>query len=254
MRNIKLVLAFDGTCYAGWQRQKGHPTIQGVLEEAIARVSRETITLHGAGRTDAGVHADGMVANFSARINIPLSGLVKVLNNTLPRDIRVLSAENVANDFQARYNARGKVYEYTFAMVEIMPPLLRLYAAHVPRPLDLAAIARCLPVLVGTHDFSSFEATGSRDSSNCGGRGAVRTIDTVRLQGPEGEAAVCRLTIAGDGFLRHMVRNIIGTLFDIGRGSIAAEALADIMAARDRSMAGATAPACGLNLKKVLYD
>ena len=253
MRNIKLVLGYDGTGYAGWQRQSGQTSIQQVMEEAIARLTRVPVTLHGAGRTDAGVHAEGMAANFHTASSIPLSGLVKGLNSMLPDAIRVLDAEKVANDFHARYNATGKVYEYTFMTGEIMPPCLRLYAARVQGPFAEGAVRLCLPMLVGTHDFSSFEATGSRDLSFAGGRGAVRTIFAARLAQEGKDGDVFRLIIAGDGFLRHMVRNIVGTLFGVGRGRLTSLDFQEIMAARDRTLAGATAPARGLTLKSVLY-
>ncbi len=254
MHNIKLVLAYDGTGYAGWQRQLGQLTIQQVVEEAIARLTQSPVALHGAGRTDAGVHAEGMVANFQTESSIPLSGLMNGLNSMLPEAIRVLSAEKVANDFHARYNATGKVYEYTFMHKEIMPPFLRLYAAQVRFPFASAAVRLCLPMLVGTHDFSSFEAAGSRDLSYAGGRGAVRTIFVADLaEDGTKDGEVYRLTIAGDGFLRHMVRNIVGTLFAVGRGRLTPLDFQEILAARDRTLAGATAPAKGLTLKRVLY-
>ena len=253
MRNIKLVLAYDGTDYAGWQRQVGQLSIQQVVEEAIARLTQASVNLHGAGRTDAGVHAEGMVANFQTESWIPLSGLVNGLNSMLPAAIRVLAAENVAHDFHARYNATGKVYEYTFMATEIMPPCLRLYAVQVRRDFDCEAVQLCLPMLVGTHDFSSFETAGSRDLSLTGGRGAVRTIFTARLTAEGKDGRLYRLTIGGDGFLRHMVRNIVGTLFAVGRGRLAPLDFQKIVVARDRSQAGMTAPARGLTLKNVLY-
>ncbi|MDG4476440.1 tRNA pseudouridine(38-40) synthase TruA [Thiovibrio frasassiensis] len=253
MRNIKLVLAYDGTGYAGWQRQSGQPSIQQTLEEAIVRLTQGPVLLHGAGRTDAGVHAEGMVANFQTEASIPLLGLVKGLNSMLPEAIRVLSAEKVANDFHARYNATGKVYTYTFMATEIMPPCLRLYAAQVRDPFACDAVRLCLPMLVGTHDFSSFEAVGSRDLSRAGCRGAVRTIFAASLAEQEEAMPVCRLIISGDGFLRHMVRNIVGTLFAVGRGRLTPLDFQEIVAARDRSLAGPTAPAKGLTLKRVLY-
>ena len=253
MRNIKLVLAYDGTGYAGWQRQLGQPTIQQVMEEAIACLTQSPVTLHGAGRTDAGVHAEGMTANFQTGSAIPLSGLMNGLNSMLPEAIRVLAAEKVANDFHARYNAKGKVYEYTFMVTEIMQPCSRLYAVQVRAPFACAAVRLCLPMLVGTHDFSSFEAVGPRDLTITGGRGAVRTIFAARLAEEEKDGGVYRLTIAGDGFLRHMVRNIVGTLFAVGRGRLTPFDFQEIVAARDRTLAGATAPARGLTLKTVLY-
>jgi tRNA pseudouridine38-40 synthase len=254
VRNIKLVLAYDGTDYAGWQRQLGQPSIQQIVEEALARLTQAPVTLRGAGRTDAGVHAEGMAANFHTDSAIPLLGLVKGLNSMLPEAIRVLAAEKVANDFHARYNATGKVYVYTFMTTEIMPPCSRLYAVQVHGAFDCPAVRLCLPMLVGTHDFSSFEAIGSRDLSISGGRGAVRTIFAADLAAAEGkDSAIYRLTIAGDGFLRHMVRNIVGTLFAVGRGRLTPLDFQGILAARDRSLAGATAPAKGLTLKTVLY-
>lgn len=253
MRNIKLVLAYDGTGYAGWQRQLGQPTIQQVVEEAIARLTQAPVILHGAGRTDAGVHAQGMTANFQTDSVIPLSGLVKGLNSMLPEAIRVLDAEKVAHDFHARYNATGKVYEYAFMATEIMPPCQRLYAAQVRAPFMCDAVRLCLPMVVGTHDFSSFEASGSRDLTITGGRGAVRTIFAARLDEEGKDSRMFRLTIAGDGFLRHMVRNIVGTLFGVGRGRLTPLDFQEIVAARDRTLAGATAPAKGLTLKTVLY-
>ena len=253
MRNIKLVLAYDGTGYAGWQRQLGQPTIQQAVEEALVRMTQAPVILHGAGRTDAGVHAEGMAANFQTEVSMPLVGLMKGLNSMLPQDIRVLSAENVANDFHARYNAIGKVYVYTFMAGETMPPCARLYAAQVRQDFDFKAVQLCLPLLVGTHDFSSFETAGSRDFSRTGGRGAVRTIFDARLDAEGKDAGVFRLTIGGDGFLRHMVRNIVGTLFAVGRGRLTPLDFQKIVAARDRSQAGITAPAKGLTLKTVLY-
>jgi len=252
VRNIKLVLAYDGTDYAGWQRQVGQLSIQQVVEEAIARLTQAPVNLHAAGRTDAGVHAEGMAANFQTESGIPLSGLVNGLNSMLPADIRVLAAENVAHDFHARYNATGKVYVYTFMATEIMPPCARRYAAQVRAPFACEAVRLCLPMLVGTHDFSSFETAGSRDLTISRGRGAVRTIFVADLA-EEADSAVYRLTIAGDGFLRHMVRNIVGTLFAVGRGRLTPLDFQEIVAARDRSRAGTTAPAKGLTLKTVLY-
>lgn len=254
MRNIKLVLAYDGTEYAGWQRQLGQPTIQQIVEDALARLTQAPVILHGAGRTDAGVHAEGMTANFQTESAIPLSGLIKGLNSMLPEAIRVLGAEKVADDFHARYNAKGKVYAYTFVATEIMPPCLRLYAAQIRGAFAADLVRLCLPMLIGTHDFSSFEAAGSRDVSIAGGRGAVRIIFSADLAADDGkDAGVYRLTIAGDGFLRHMVRNIVGTLFAVGRGRLTPLEFQGIVAARDRTLAGATAPANGLTLKSVLY-
>lgn len=254
MRNIRLVLAYDGTAFSGWQRQKNQRTIQGLLEEALYVLTGATVTLHGAGRTDAGVHAEGMVANFQTNTAIPVAGLLKAANCLLPADIRVLAAEDVAGDFHARYNAKGKVYEYSFVAAAVMPPLLRLYAAHVRKPPDIEAMQRCLPALVGRQDFRSFEAVGSRDASLGKGEGAVRTIFAVRLEREEYPHSLYRFTISGNGFLRHMVRNIVGTLFEVGKGKLSPGDFAELIAARDRTLAGPTAPAHGLRLKNVFYE
>jgi tRNA pseudouridine38-40 synthase len=248
--NIRLLIAYDGTAYAGWQRQAHLPTIQGVLEEKIALMTKAPILLHGAGRTDAGVHALGMVANFHTPLTIPPLGLVKGLNSMLPEDIRILKAEEVDPEFHARFRAHGKVYAYQFLCCPILFPHHRLYYANIPGPLDLSVMVEALATLVGEHDFASFEATGSRDLTICGGRGAVRRIHAANLeQLGEGWAMV----IQGDGFLRHMIRNIAGTLFEVGQGKRTLADFLEIVAARDRSRAGMTAPAKGLFLREVFY-
>lgn len=254
MRNLRLVLAYDGTSFSGWQRQRNTPdTIQGLLEEALQVLTGAPVTLHGAGRTDGGVHAEGMVANFHTAAEIPAAGLLQGANSLLPADIRVLSVENVAKDFHARYNARGKEYEYSFVVAAVMPPMLRRYAAHVRRPLDMEAIRCTLPALVGRHDFRSFEATGSRDVATDGGEGAVRTVFAARLEQEAGSLPLYRFVISGNGFLRYMVRNIVGTLFEVGKGKLSPRGFAELIAAQDRTLAGPTAPAHGLKLKRVFY-
>lgn len=255
LRTIKLVLAYDGTDYAGWQRQvpaRGK-TIQGEVESAIHRLLGASVTLYGAGRTDAGVHARGMTAHFQTESDIPLQGMQRGVNCMLPRDIRVMSVENVANDFHARYNASGKRYVYSFWVGETMPPLLLRYAAPVRPPLVIETMRQCLPFLIGSHDFASFEATGSRDQSSEQGRGSVRTIHHAGLEADPVEPGLYHLTVSGDGFLRHMVRNIVGTLFEAGRGRISPDHFAVIIEARQRALAGPTAPACGLVLEEVYY-
>lgn len=250
MRNIRLLIAYDGTAYAGWQRQADHPTIQGVVEEKIALMTKAPVTLHGAGRTDAGVHALGMVANFHTLATIPCLGLVKGLNSLLPHDIRILCAEQVAPAFHARFSAKGKVYAYQFLSSPILLPHQRLYYAHFPAPLDLSLMAAALATLVGEHDFASFEASGSRDLTVTGGRGAVRRIHAATLE-PHGDGWA--MVIHGDGFLRHMVRNIAGTLFEVGEGKRTLAEFREVVAARDRCRSGMTAPARGLFLREVYY-
>lgn len=250
-RNIKLRLAYDGANYVGWQRQRDQPTIQQTLEEALARMTGERIVLHGAGRTDAGVHALGMIANFHTAAAIPLAAFERGLNSMLPPDIRILAAAEMPLSFHARFSAGGKIYGYRFSTAPIMPPCERLYAAHFPGPCDPAAMRAAMPHLMGEHDFSSFEAAGSRPAE--GRRGAVRCIQRLELVQDQKQLGFYEIIVAGDGFLRHMVRNMVGTLIEVGRGRRSPDSLAALLAARDRSAAGATAPACGLTLKEVLY-
>jgi tRNA pseudouridine38-40 synthase len=250
-RNIKLLLAFDGTAYAGWQKQKSEKTIQGAVEDSLHVMTGERTCLHGAGRTDAGVHALGMAANFTTGTEIPCPGFVKGLNSLLPADIRILEAAEVEEDFHARRSARAKTYWYNLTHGPIQLPTERFYCAHVFADLDFPAIKTGLVHLIGTHDFSSFEGSGSRDPEFTG-RGAVRTIYEAALKTLE-PGKYHRFVITGDGFLRHMVRNIVGTMLEVGRGRLAPSEVAGILAARDRSAAGPTAPARGLFLKEVLY-
>lgn len=253
-RNIVLTLAYDGTGYAGWQRQKVSPTIQGTVEKKLAVMTCATPVLHGAGRTDAGVHALGMVANFHTDCRISTDAFVSGLNSLLPEDIRVLSAREAEADFHARRNATGKTYAYHIHTGPIQLPSDRLYAAHVKGVFDVSSIRNGLSLLVGEHDFSSFETAGSRDPDYEGGRGAVRRILSAEvLQNPKNPDHF-QFNIAGDGFLRHMVRNIVGTLIEVGRGKIPAGSIPDILLARDRSAAGTTAPAKGLFLAGVFYN
>ncbi len=249
-RNIKLTIAFDGTSYAGWQRQPDQSTIQGALEGQISVMTGEEIVLHGAGRTDAGVHALGMVANFTTDSQIPCAGFRAGLNSLLEDDIRILAVEEMNASFHARRSATGKCYFYRISVGEVMLPTYRLYSAHVRTSLDVDSMEKCLSFILGRHDFSSFEAAGSRDPS-LPGRGAVREIFSASFQRTD-ETRIC-FTIHGDGFLRHMVRNIIGTLLEIGKARLTVNGFRDIVAARDRSVAGPTAPASGLFLREVYY-
>jgi tRNA pseudouridine38-40 synthase len=253
-RNIALTLAYDGTGYAGWQRQKEDRTIQGVIEEKLAVMTCSTPVLHGAGRTDAGVHALGMVANFHTECRIAVDGFIKGLNSLLPDDIRVLAAREAPLEFHARRSATGKSYTYHLHAAVIQMPTDRLYAAHVKGPLDAAAVREGLGLLVGEHDFSSFEASGSRDPDFEGGRGAVRRIFSAEFLQKSKNPDDFQFSIAGDGFLRHMVRNIVGTLIELGQGKISVNGLRDILLAKDRTAAGPTAPAKGLFLANVFYD
>ncbi|MBU0730861.1 MAG: tRNA pseudouridine(38-40) synthase TruA [Proteobacteria bacterium] len=252
MRNLKLVLAFDGTDYAGWQRQKDIPTIQGTLEDCIRIMTSEGNVVHGAGRTDAGVHALGMVANFHTGSVIPAQGFYRGLNSLLPDDIRILKALEVPEDFHSRYSAVGKVYQYRIFSGPVLLPTDRLYCVNVHWNLNIKAMAECLKILVGQHDFSSFEATGSRDVDKKCGRGAVREIFSADFK-PEDKLHFFYFEFAGDGFLRHMIRNIVGTVLEVGIGKRTVESFISVLKKQDRTFAGPTAPAKGLFLKEVLY-
>ena len=245
MRNLKLVVAYVGTRYAGWQLQPGRPTIQGVLEERIGRMLQEPVRLAGAGRTDAGVHARGQVASFRTASRIPLEGLVRGLNARLPIDIVLVSAEEAPESFHARADARGKEYRYSIERSEIVTPFEAPYVAPVRRPLDVAAMRQAAAHILGSHDFTSFCPAASPIEDK------VRTVavSELREQGTRLEYRVI-----GEGFLRHMVRTLVGTLILVGHGRLDAGSIPHIIRARDRRRAGPVAAACGLTLERVFYE
>jgi tRNA pseudouridine38-40 synthase len=244
-KNIKLVLAYDGTRYHGWQRQENDVTIQAVLEKSIEKMTGEPVTLIGSGRTDAGVHALHQVCNFKTRSRLDIESLKKGLNALLPADILIKEAEEVSLDFHSRYNAKSKTYEYRILNREISDIFLRHYVWHIPLKLDLAKIRGCLPEFLGRKDFSSFRSSGS------GNINPVREMSLAELQ-DAGEGRLLFLFKA-DGFLRHMVRNIVGTLFDVGRGRMGTEEFLEIFRSGDRTLAGLKAPPQGLFLRMVDY-
>lgn len=253
-RTIRLLISYDGGLYRGWQRQLEGPTIQGELEKGLAALCGQHIPVHGAGRTDAGVHALGMTAHFVTRSTIPLVAFSKGLNAILPPDIRVLQAVETDGAFHSRFSAIAKTYRYDFFTGPVLPPCRRSYMAHFPGPFHLSRLDEALSILVGTHDFSSFERAGSRDRLATSGRGAVRTLYKASCFpriGSEPDSYSIKLT--GDGFLRQMVRIIAGTLVEMGQGKRPPEEMAVILAARNRTSAGLTAPACGLFLEKIYY-
>ncbi|MDR0476734.1 MAG: tRNA pseudouridine(38-40) synthase TruA [Desulfobulbaceae bacterium] len=250
-RNICLIIAYDGSDYQGWQRQAAAPTIQGEIEERLSIITTKSVTLHGAGRTDAGVHAAGMTANFHTNSALSCLQLQKSLNSMLPPAIRIIGAKEMTVGFHARFSCRGKRYCYYLDTAPVQPPFLRRYALHVPAALDDQRMQDCLNTLLGTHDFSSFENSGSRDKENGQGRGAVRTLFAVTFGRPTQNIFTIELT--ADGFLRNMVRNIVGTLLLAGEKKISVADFAAILAAQNRTLAGATVPPHGLFLKNVLY-
>ncbi len=252
MRNLKLTIAFDGTDFSGWQKQLNAPTIQGALERVLGKITNNPVILHGAGRTDAGVHALGMVASFETESLVTLSDLLRGANSILPLAIRILKIENAAPDFHARFSTTSKTYLYTVETLPIQSPVNRFYATHIPQELKIETMQQCLEILTGTHDFASFEASGSRDKSITNGRGSIRTLKEAVLNKIDKEKL--QFVFTGDGFLRHMVRNIVGTLLEVGKGRKTVKEFREILDAKDRSVASATAPAHGLSLKAVHYS
>jgi len=247
VRNLKLTLQYDGTNYVGWQRQASGTSIQGLLEDAFEPIAGTHVTVHGAGRTDAGVHALAQVASASFPGAHESSVLARALNAVLPTDVRVLSVEDMPADFHARFSAVGKTYEYRIVNAPMVSPFLVRYVWHVPNQLDINAMTSAAAHLVGAHDFSAFQGAGSDVVSS------ERTIHTIDWADGHGHDLPLVIRLRGDGFLRHMVRNIVGTLVDIGAGRWEPERMTEILASRDRSQAGTTAPAHGLFLVRVEY-
>lgn len=253
VRNIKLVIEYDGTGFSGWQRLSPAPvgagrrrgrTVQGEIEQAIRAVTREKVNLTGAGRTDAGVHALGQVANFLTESRLPIARIPPALNAHLLEEIRIVGADDVGGDFHARYSATGRTYRYAVLNRPSPSAILRHRAYHVPPPLDLDAIGAALAVLRGHHAFTAFRAVGSSE------RGTVcdlRTADVAR----SGEMVI--FTFEADRFLRHMVRLFMGTLLKVGQGKLTSNAVGEILAGEDNQRAGPRAPAHGLYLVKVDY-
>jgi len=248
MRNLKLVLAYDGTDFCGWQVQPDAPSIQGTLASAIGRITGENVLPQGSGRTDAGVHALAQVATFPTQSVIPAPNLAVALNDILPPAIRILECVEVPANFHARKSALFKTYRYRIYRNAICPPFLARYVWHYPYPMNFDAIERAAPFIEGERDFSSFAAVDpekGRDEKDC-----TRRILSSRWRG-EGEEFVYE--VRGNGFLHHMVRNLVGTFVLAGKGTIQPEDIATILEAKNRSAAGATAPASGLYLVHVEY-
>ena len=253
MRNIRLVLAYDGTDFHGWQRQPQAPTIQEELEARIEKITGARATLHGSGRTDAGVHAAGQVANFRTECPIPCASLVKALNDVLPVAVRVREAEDVPARFHAKYSAKAKTYRYRILQAAICPPFLARYVYHHPYPLDVRRMARAAQLLEGEHDFTSFAGGDTSRKEKAPRKDPnVRRVFHSRLTVRK-ELQMMVYEIRGSGFLHHMVRNIVGTLLEVGSGKLSPEDIHGILEARDRARAGPTAPASGLWLVKVEY-
>ncbi len=265
VRNLKLILSYDGADFAGWQVQPGRTTVQGALASAIGRLSGENVLPQGSGRTDAGVHALAQVASFATASTIPVENWLRALNDILPASIRVLEVTEAAPEFHARKSARAKTYRYRIHRGAICPPFLARYVWHYPYPLEEGAMVAVADVVVGEHDFTSFAAVDPErvermaaeenvGASNSGTTHVpttnVRTIFSSSWT-HEGEELI--YTVRGSGFLHHMVRNLVGTFVLVGTGTLSREDLIRILEARDRTAAGPTAPACGLYLVEVEY-
>lgn len=249
MRKIRLVVEYDGTQLSGWQRQANAPTVQQHLEQALAQILQHDVAVAGASRTDAGVHARGQVAAFETERPIPLHGIRRGLNSLLPDTIAIRSAEEVPAEFHPRFSATGKHYRYLIYRAPDRSPRLRERAWHHPEPLDTSRMRDATRTLIGEHDFAAFRASG------CTARTTLRRIDGIDLsEGWPGEPDILSIDVRGNAFLRNMVRILVGTLAEVGRGSRSVGQVAEILASLDRTKAGKTAPAHGLELVEVHYD
>jgi tRNA pseudouridine38-40 synthase len=242
MQNYRIVLAYDGTDFKGWQRQPEERTVQGALEDAVFKITRKRTVIHGAGRTDAGVHAMGQAANFRVATRLADADLLRALNAVLPWDIRILTLEKAPDAFHARKSARSKVYRYRIVLAAQASPFDFRYALHWPYPLDLRAMRAAAPLFVRRADFTAFSSNRERHP--------VRTVRRSEIH-KKGDELV--YTIEAQGFLRYMVRTVVGTLLEVGRGKLAMEDIEGIFRRKDRTLAGATAPAKGLCLVRVDY-
>jgi tRNA pseudouridine38-40 synthase len=252
MRHFKLTIAYDGTEFHGWQIQANKPTIQGEIVDVLRRLTQESIQLHGAGRTDAGVHALGQVASFRAQSALSAGEFQRALNALLPQAIRIVGAEEVGPDFNARWSALAKIYRYRLYRGKVVPPAIWRYVLHYPFPLDEDAMRIAASRYVGPHDFAAFAAsTGSEEDDK--ERSTVREIYSSELiRSEDGEELV--YTVRGRSFLRYMVRKMVGTLLEVGRGKLTPDDILRLYQSRDRSKSGPTVPPQGLCMVSVEHE
>jgi tRNA pseudouridine38-40 synthase len=260
VRNLRLILSYDGSEFAGWQVQPGRATVQGELASAIGRLSGENVLPQGSGRTDAGVHALGQVASFATQSAIPVENWLRALNDNLPASIRVLEVKEAGADFHARKSARAKTYRYRIYRGAICPPFLARYVWHYPYPLNEAAMVDAAGVVVGEHDFTSFAAVDAErvermEAEKVDPASGIRTtsVRTIFSSSWSRDGDELIYTVRGSGFLHHMVRNLVGTFLLVGKGTVSRDDLQRILDARERTAAGPTASAVGLYLVEVEY-
>ncbi len=261
LQNWKIVVAYDGSDFSGWQVQPGELTIQGEIQAALKRVTGECPLPQGSGRTDAGVHALGQVASFALQAPIPADNLRRALNRTLPDAIRILNAETVPEWFHARHSSTAKTYEYRVYREATCPPFLARYVYPCTWPLNLGDMQTAAKLLEGEHDFLSFAATdpdlaarSEEEDADQPTKSSIRTVfSSTWEEHRDAAGALLVYRVRGNGFLHHMVRNLVGTLIDVGRGRMKADAIPEILAAKARTAAGPTAPARGLFLHSVEY-
>jgi len=247
LRNLRLFIAYDGTNYLGWQIQPKGPTVQGTIQEALSKILGHKVKLKSAGRTDTGVHALYQVAHFLTLSERPLEIIFKAVNSLLPRDIVIWRIEEVDLKFHSQRDALKKTYAYYIYNHPVRNPLLRLYTYWVPEKLDIEAMKACLPFIIGEKDFASFRKSGTDLKST------IRTVYSAEIKRATGKKHTWVFEITGKGFMRYMVRNIVGALVEVGKGSLTVEDFKKIMDARDRSIAPPPAPPQGLVLKKIEY-
>jgi tRNA pseudouridine38-40 synthase len=254
MRNLKLILSYDGSEFSGWQVQPDANTVQGTLASAIGRVTGEKVLPQGSGRTDAAVHALAQVVTFVTESSVPAENFLKALNDVLPASIRVLDAAEMPAEFHARHSARAKTYRYRLYREALCPPFLARYVWHYPYPLDEEAMLRGAALVVGEKDFTSFAAVDPERGRESVRVSNIRTIFSSAFAfRREASGAELIYTVRGSGFLHHMVRNLVGTFILVGKGTLQPDDVTRIIEARNRSAAGATAPARGLYLVGVEY-
>ncbi len=247
IRNIRIFIAYDGTNYLGWQVQPKGPTVQGVIQEVLSKLLGHKVKLKAAGRTDAGVHALYQVAHFLTTSDRPVEVIYKAVNAMLPQDIVIWKVEEVDFKFHSQRHALKKNYVYYIYNYPVRNPLVRLYSWWVPEKLDIEAMKECLPLIIGEKDFASFRKSGTDIKTT------VRTIYDANIKRVPGRKHVLVFEITGRGFMRYMVRNIVGALVEVGRGNLTVKDFQKIMEARDRKVAPPPAPPQGLVLKKIEY-